>query len=185
MLDHLLLNFVSHFVKSAEFGCSVAVSESKGALAMRSVMFVNLVAYPVVVAQALAHLMSLSNAQRALSAPAYIELRHRINAVMTRRVPVVYSIALATSLLFVAVAFSSHDRSVLVTAIVALLCLGADVALMLRENVPINGVMDRWSTSSYPADWQELRAKWLMLYAYRQALMIAGFLSLLIGAVFQ
>jgi hypothetical protein len=130
---------------------------------MRLAILANLLAYAVVVSQPLAYIMVMTSAQRALTAPAFIELRQHINRVMTRRVPVIYGITLA----------------------IALLCLIVDVGLMLRENVPINGVIDQWSATDYPADWQDYRGKWFAIFAYRQAALLAGFLSLLVGAVFQ
>ena len=148
------------------------------------VMLANLVAYALVAGQPLAYLVFLSSAQRALSAPAYIELRQHINPVMTRRVPVIYVAALVTGLMLLVLALRSRDGSVLATTTVALLCLVADVVLMLRENVPINGVMDRWSTSTYPDDWEAYRTKWFTVFGYRQVVLLVGFLSLLVGAVF-
>ena len=59
------------------------------------------------------------------------------------------------------------------------------LAFMLRENVPINGVVDRWSTTRYPHDWESYRTKWFAIFAYRQVILGVGFLSLLVGAVYQ
>lgn len=75
---------------------------------------------------------------RALSGPAFIELRQRINAAMDRRIPVIYGTTLVTSLLLLAVSWRAGSATVLVTTSVALLCLVADAALMVRKNVPIN-----------------------------------------------
>lgn len=152
---------------------------------MRIAILANLVAYSIVVSQPLFYIVVMTSAQRALSAPAFIELRQRINAVMTRRVPVIYSVTLATTLLLLVLSAISGDRSVVITTTVALLCLIADARFMLRDNVPINGAMDQWSASDYPADWQEHRARWFAIFAYRQVALLAGFLSLLIGAVFR
>lgn len=152
---------------------------------MRIAILVNLVGYSIVVSQPLAYIVVMTNAQRALSAPAFIELRQRINPVMTRRLPVIYAITLATTLILLGLSMFSGDGHVLVTTLVAFACLLVDVLFMLRENVPINGVMDQWSTSNYPEDWQDYRAKWFATFAYRQVALLAGFLSLLIGAVFR
>ncbi len=73
----------------------------------------------------------------------------------------------------------------LVTAAVALLCLLLDLVLMMRENVPINGVMDRWSTTSYPEDWEQYRRRWFAVFRSRQVLLLVGFSSVLAGAVFR
>jgi hypothetical protein len=64
-----------------------------------------------------------------------------------------------------------------------LFCLVVDVAFMLRENVPINGVIDRWSTADYPENWDDYRRKWFAIFRYRQIALLVGFAGLLIGAV--
>ena len=144
-----------------------------------------LVAYSIVVSQPLAYLVFMGSAQRALSAPAYIELRQCINGVMTKRLPVIYVIALATVILLLVLSLRTRNWNVLGASTVALLCLVFDVFLMLRENVPINGVIDRWSTTDYPEDWTQYRTKWFTVFAYRQVVLLVGFLSLVVGAVFQ
>jgi hypothetical protein len=56
---------------------------------------------------------------------------------------------------------------------------------MLRENVPINSVVDGWSRTNYPADWESYREKWFAIYGYREVVLSIGFGSLLIGATFR
>lgn len=150
---------------------------------IRVVAITSLLAYALVVSQPLSYLVFMSKAQRALSAPAYIELRQCINAVMTRRLPVIYLGTLAIVLLLLVLAVRSRNGNLVVTAGVALLCLVIDVVFMLRENVPINGVIDRWSTTDYPEDWQDYRAKWFTVFGYRQVALLVGFFSLVVGAV--
>lgn len=146
-------------------------------------MLASLVSYSIVVSQPLIYLMVLTNAQRALSASAYIELRQRINPVMTRRLPAVYLTALVAVVALVVIAWHISNGYLLLSASVALLCLIVDLALMLRENVPINGVIDQWTTTSYPGDWEIYRDKWFAVFRYRQVVLLVGFLSLLSGAV--
>jgi len=148
-------------------------------------MFANLLAYSAVVSQPLFYMVALTSAQRALSGAAYVELRQRINAVMNRRVPVIYSATLVTSLVLVVLAWRGGAWRIVVTTIVALLCLVADVALTARGNLPINGVMDRWSATSYPEDWDAYRRRWFAVFGYRQVVLLIGFVSLLLGAVLQ
>lgn len=152
---------------------------------IRISIIVNLLLYSTVASQPLFYILALTSAQRALSGPAYIELRQRVNAVMNRRVPVIYSTTLVATLVLLVLSWRTEDGRLLGTTVVALLCLVADVALMLRENVPINGVIDRWSTTDYPGDWEDYRRRWFAIFEYRQVLLLSGFLSLLIGAVFR
>jgi hypothetical protein len=152
---------------------------------IRIAMVANLIAYSIVASQPLFYLVALGSAQRALSAAAYIELRQRINAVMTKRVSAIYVSTLATLLLVLALSLWVRNWISLAAATVALLCLLVDVFFMLRENVPINGVIDQWSTTDHPADWESYRTKWFDIFAYRQVLLLVGFFALLVGAVYQ
>jgi hypothetical protein len=152
---------------------------------IRIAIVASLVTYSIVVSQPIFYIVALGRAQRALSAAAYIELRQCINSVMTRRVPVIYLSALAAVLALLVFSLRLRDWSGLVTATVALLCLVVDVFLMIRENVPINGVIDQWSTTNYPEDWESYRTRWFEVFAYRQIVLLVGFLALLVGAVSQ
>ena len=146
-------------------------------------LIANLFAYTIVVSQPLLYVVALTEAQLALSAPAYIELRQRINPPMTKRLPVIYLGTLATGVWVLVVALQNGERGVLVATAVALFCLVVDVVFMMRENVPINGVIDRWSTTDFPADWEEYRVKWFRIFRYRQVALLVGFASLVIGSV--
>lgn len=158
-------------------GCGVFVT--------RMAILANLLAYSTVVSQPLFYIVALTSAQRALSGPAYVELRQRINTVMNRRVPVIYLTALATTLVLIVLSWRAGMSRVFITTILALLCLLGDLALMLRENAPINGAIDRWSPTNHPEDWEAYRSKWFAIFAYRQIILLLGLISLLIGAVFQ
>ena len=152
---------------------------------IRFAIIANLIAYSIVVSQPLAYILVMGKAQRALSAPAYIELRQRISPVMARRLPVIYLSTLGTTLLLLALSLGGGNWISIVTTTVAILCLVMDLVFMMRENVPINGVIDQWSTADYPDDWDDYRTKWFAIFAYRQVVLLVGFFSLLVGAVFQ
>jgi hypothetical protein len=152
---------------------------------IRIAIVANLVAYSIVASQPLAYVFFLGRAQRALSAPAYIELRQRINPVMNRRVPIVYVAALAAAILLLVLSARTARWNVVVTTAIALLCLVIDVIFMTRESGPLNAAVDRWSTTSYPEDWERYRTKWFAVFAYRQVVLLIGLFSLLVGAAFQ
>lgn len=152
---------------------------------LKLALLVNLAFFAIVVSQPVFYAVALGHASRVLSAPAYIELRNAINAVMKRRVPVMYLGALATCLSVLVLSFLDGDRWTAMTSAVALAALIADAALMVRENVPINGVIETWTPTQYPADWETYRTRWMAIFAARQVLLVIGFVSLLIGAVFR
>ena len=147
-------------------------------------MLAALAAYAVVLSQPLFYMVVMTKAQRTLSAPAYIELRQRINPIMNRRVPVIYMGTLVALLVVLGLAFDVGERSVLATTTVALACLFADVVFAIRENQPINAVVDGWSPTAYPADWYDYREKWLTIFRAREVVLLTGYASLLVGAVF-
>lgn len=152
---------------------------------MRGIAIASVLAYAVVVSQPLAYLVFLTAAQRALTAPAYIELRQRINPVMTRRLGTIYVAALVAVLLLLGLALRGGQGTVTAGAAVALLCLVVDAVLMLRENVPINRVIDGWSTTDYPAEWQHYRDRWFAVFSTRQVVLLIGFAAVVAGAVVQ
>jgi len=152
---------------------------------IRIAILTNLLAYSTVVSQPLFYIVAMTSAQRALSGSAYVELRQHINSVMNRRVPVIYLTTLVTILALLVLSWRARSWNVLITTIFGLVCLLVDIALMMRENLPINGVIDRWSTTSYPEDWEAYRNKWFAIFGYRQVVLLVGFISLLVGAVFQ
>ena len=152
---------------------------------IRVAILTNLLAYSTVVGQPLFYIVAMTSAQRALSGSAYVELRQRINSVMKRRVPMIYLTTLVTILALLVFSWRARSWNVLITTIFALLCLLVDITLMVRENVPINEVIDRWSTTNYPEDWGAYRDKWFAIFGYRQVVLLFGFISLLFGAVYH
>jgi hypothetical protein len=151
----------------------------------RMAIFANVLAYSTVASQPLAYGIALTAAQRALSASAYVELRQRINEVMTRRVPVIYLATLLTSAGSLVLSWHAQNWNVFTTTAIAFVCLVTDMALMLRENVPINKVIDRWSATAPPADWETYRNQWFFVFRFRQVILLLGFTSIVVGAVFQ
>jgi hypothetical protein len=140
---------------------------------MRIAIVLNLAVFSLVVSQPLFYLIALTHAQRALSAPAYIELRQHVNAIMNRRLPPIYVAALLLDITVLLVAIRAGAVLETVTAATTLLALLADAFFMIRENVPINGVMDAWSTTSYPPDWEHYRARWFEIFRHRQLVLLS------------
>jgi hypothetical protein len=145
-------------------------------------LLASLATYSVVASQPLFYLVVLGRAQRALSAPAYIELRQRVNPVMVARVPAIYGSALVALLFVLFLALRAGAELLLGTAAVALVCLVVDAILMARASVPINSVIDAWTVTEHPNDWQDHRARWFAIFGYRQIALVVGFASLLVGA---
>jgi hypothetical protein len=114
----------------------------------------------------------------------YIESRQLLDRNLQSNLKIVYYLTLASSVLLVAFCVVNPSGLLFICAMIALVSLVADIALTLKGNVPLNKVINTWTTSSYPSNWQEYRSKWLSIYSLRQAVNIIGFVSLLTGLIF-
>lgn len=149
------------------------------------VLFATLILFAILVSQPLFYFLALTSASRALGAAAYIEIRHSIDAEMQKRGAVLYYSTLAACILLFGIAIWHGNTVVSIAAAVTLLGLIADIVLMMKGNVPINGIINTWTPERYPADWEQYRAKWLQIFGYRQVALGLAFVSLLLGAVFK
>lgn len=152
---------------------------------LRIATLANLIAYSIVVSQPLAYAVFLGRVQQTLSPPAYVELRQRINPTMAARVPTIYVGTLLTLLSMIGLALREGASLTLATSVIALVCLLIDVLFMVRKNLPINRIVDQWSTTDIPADWARHRDAWFAAFGSRAIALFIGFLSALVGAVFR
>jgi uncharacterized membrane protein len=92
--------------------------------------------------------------------------------------------ALIANLILILSTIIKPGSLLFVSAVVAFVCLVTDTMLTIRGNMPVNNEINRWSADNYPENWTDYRAKWLIIFRYRQIANITGFISLLIGAVY-
>jgi len=147
-------------------------------------LLVTLLAYSMVVSQSFMYLISLKTVQLNLGADAYTQFRKLIDASMRANFKYVIYTALISTLLLVVLTARNPGSLLFLCAALAFVALVLDVAIMMKGNLPINDVINSWTSDNIPADWSSYRDKWLQLYGYRQMASILGFLSLLVGAVF-
>ena len=145
--------------------------------------FTTLALFAVVVSQPLFYLVALSRASGALSAPAYVELRQRINEVMNVRLVPLYGATLVSTLVLIWAAFARGERVLGAAALIAVAGLVTDAVLAVRRNVPINTRMDGWSPTNVPADWETHRARWTAAFSTRQIVLAFAYSALLVGVV--
>jgi hypothetical protein len=143
-----------------------------------------LLAYSIIVSQSFSYIIALKNVQLNLNAGSYIELRKLIDANFRANFTYVVYAVLITNLLLVLTTVKNPSSLLFITAAIAFVALIADTLLTVKGNLPINDIINTWSTDKYPTDWADYRAKWLTIFQYRQIANIMGFVSLLIGAVF-
>jgi hypothetical protein len=147
------------------------------------VLFITLFSYAVIVSQSFMYILSLRNATLGLGANSYTELRQLIDANMRARFKWPTYAALASSLVWMIMNIQAPSGLLFITAVIALAGLVIDVAFTLKRSLPLNDIINNWTTTNYPDNWREIRQQWLDSFQYRQIVNITGFTSLLIGAV--
>jgi uncharacterized membrane protein len=147
-------------------------------------LFTTLMLYAVVISQSFFYLLAMSNVTKSMQPATYIESRQLLDRSLQHNLRIVYYLTLASSVLLVAFCVTNPSGLLFICAMIALVSLVADIALTLKGNVPLNKVINTWTTSDYPSNWQEYRSKWLSIYSLRQAANIIGFVSLLTGLIF-
>ena len=146
-------------------------------------IFLTLVLFALVVSQPLFYLVALGRASHALSAPAYVELRQQVNAVMNVRLVPLYGATFASVAWLAWAALARGESLLAAAALFALAGLVADGVLAVRRNVPINALMSGWSPASPPADWEAQRARWSAAFSVRQIVLSVTYAALLAGVV--
>lgn len=148
------------------------------------ILAITLLVYAIIASQAFMYMLSLKQVQLNLGANSYTEIRQLIDVSMRASFKYVIYAAILANVLLVILAAKTPSSLVFITATIALLALVAEIVLTLKGNLPINDVINTWSTDNVPANWTSFRDKWFTIFQYRQIASITGFISLLIGAVF-
>src|ERR1700741_1647588 len=104
---------------------------------IKIVLFINLIAYAVIVSQSFMYILALKNTQLALRAPSYIEVRHLIDVNMRSRFKYVLYLALLTSLALVILQLKDPASIGLITAAIAFVVLVIDIVLTVKGNLPV------------------------------------------------
>lgn len=151
---------------------------------IKVIFIFTLLAYSIIVSQSFLYIIALKNVQLSLDAGSYIELRKLLDVNFRANFTYVVYASLITNLLLVLVTLKNPRSLLFITVAFAFVALIIDTILTINGNLPINDVINTWSAENYPANWADYRAKWFDIFQYRQIANIAGFVSLLIGAVF-
>ena len=141
-----------------------------------------LLAYTLVMSQPLFFAFALGRASLGLSGPAYVELRQRINAAITKPLVVVYAITFVGCVVLVALAASAGDTPTAAGVSVAAMTLVIDLGIAAKGNVPLNAAMNEWDPAAPPPDWATKRAAWHRVFATRQLVLCVGYGAFVVGA---
>jgi hypothetical protein len=149
------------------------------------ILLITLLSYSLIVSQSFMYILSLRKAQLGLSGSAYTELRQLLDANMRARFKWPTYIALLANLALIIVNLQGPSNLLFGTVVIAFTGLIIDVALTLKRSIPLNEIINKWSATNYPDNWKEIRQQWLEVFQKRQIVNIIGFVSLLIGVIFQ
>jgi hypothetical protein len=148
------------------------------------ILLITLLAYSIIVSQSFMYILALKDVQLKLEFNTYTEIRKLIDLSMRANFKYAIYAALLGNLLLVMSNIKNPSSLIFITSTISLIALIADIFLTLKGSLPINDMINTWSSDNYPKNWSEIRMQWFNIFQYRQIANITGWISLLIGAVF-
>jgi len=115
----------------------------------------------------------LSEVSLGNSAESWIAYHQAITPAYTLAVPPVGGLALLAT--FAALASSWRNARIRWFLLAAMGCLFVGMLVTVVVHFPINDAIMTWQPDTPPADWQDLRARWLTAHAVRTVVAVAGF----------
>ncbi|MEU4572698.1 anthrone oxygenase family protein [Nonomuraea sp. ATR24] len=113
-----------------------------------------------------------------LPGPAYVRYWQALNVDYGRAMPPLLLTGIAATLVTSALSWPRGWLTLGLSS-AALLLVILTVALTLTGLEPLNRVVDTWNPDKLPADWHEIRQRWLNLHLVRTVLAVAAFACLL------
>lgn len=152
---------------------------------IKIILLVNLVVYSFIVSQSFIYIIALRNVQQNMQPATYIELRKLLDKNFQSKFRIVLYTGFVTGSILTVLSSMNPGSLLFITASIGLIALIVETLVAVKGNVPINRIINTWSPENYPCNWAAYRAKWLSVFAIRQIVNITGFVSLLVGAVFE
>lgn len=147
-------------------------------------LFITLLLYAFVTAQSFFYILAMSRTAKHMQPVTYIESRQLLDKNLQVTLRLVYYLTLIASIALTTFCVVNPSGVLFISSIISLILLIADILLATKGNVPLNKVINSWTSSNYPANWKDYRNKWFAIYNIRQAANIIGFVSLLAGLIF-
>lgn len=144
-----------------------------------------LVVYLIITSQLLFYLLILSDSLKQVSLPNFIELRKTVDMLMENRFRVIYYTGIILTLAVLILSTKKPGSIFFVTSCIALVCLIIDVSIAMKGNIPINKLINAYLPGDTSQDWSALRLQWLQLMNIRGVFIVTGFVSQLVGLVWQ
>lgn len=121
----------------------------------------------------------LSEASLGSSAEGWIGYHQAITPAYTQAVPPIGGLALVATLAALAASWRNPRTRQLLLAAVGCLLVGMLVTVVVH--FPINDAIMTWQPEAPPADWQDLRTRWLTAHAVRTWVAVVGFVLLVLA----
>lgn len=121
----------------------------------------------------------LSEASLGGSAGLWIGYHQAITPAYTQAVPPIGGLALVAALAALVASWRNPPTRRLLLAAVGCLLVGLLVTVIVH--FPINEQIMTWQPDAPPADWKDLRARWLTAHAVRTVVATAGFALLVVA----
>ncbi|HEX2629586.1 MAG TPA: hypothetical protein VHM26_11250 [Chitinophagaceae bacterium] len=152
---------------------------------IKTLRLLHILSYLLITGQLMYYFFVMGDALKMSGIGNFVEQRKIVDPLVQQRHIPVYYACLALSVLVLIVLVKNWNPVLFFTALIALLCLGADILIALRENAPINSFINKHHIGEEGIDWEGMRSRWIMLIKIRGAISMAGFISLLIGLIWE
>ena len=153
-------------------------------MATQVILFLNLLVYSFIVSQSFSYIISLENVQKNLSVLSYIEFRKLTDKNFRAKFKWVFYAALIIGPVAIYLTGKNSGTVLFITTTISYVAFWIDAIIMIKGNLPINTLINTWTSENYPQNWMAYRDKWLSVFHLRQLANITGFISLLTGIVF-
>jgi hypothetical protein len=146
------------------------------------VLFIYILLYFVLAAQAVFYKLCFTQVFRKIPAQHFINIRQLADPILETRLPVIYYSCLAVGLIFSGFAIYQGSLLTICFAVLAYVLLLADVLLAKKYNIPINSEIRQLVNPSESIA-ARLQHNWIRWIDIRGGFILAGFFILLCYAV--
>ena len=145
---------------------------------MKAAQFVTLLLFSLVTGVFWGTWFSLSRSIAAITASTFLEVGRLMIANLGGPMSVLMPAALASALVLCVLLFRGRQARASLFATVALALMAVALVITLTVNVPIDRLIESWTTATLPSDWSAIRDRWEFYHGLRTALSVAALASL-------
>jgi uncharacterized membrane protein len=145
---------------------------------MKTVQFIDLLLYSLVVAVFWGTWFSLSRSIADLSADTFLEIGRTMIANLGGPMSLLLPAAVLATLVLMVILARRHERVAATWTTMAFVLLVTSMVTTLAVNVPIDQEIHAWTTTTLPSTWEATRDRWELFHTIRTFLSLAGLLCL-------